>query len=98
VFESGMIGEGIIWSGLGWGVGRDNGIVFCSMGQLVCILGLSQTAEGKRALDAKSLNSSWISLWHEIISPPFLQSRACLTLNLCPHLSQCDWRSPGDLE
>ena len=65
--------------------------------QLKWILGSSQTAEGMKALAAKSLSLSRTSLCHEITRPPFLHSRACQMLNFCPHPSQFVGRSFGVL-
>jgi hypothetical protein len=44
--------------------------MFTSEVRLLRICGSFQTAEGERALEARSLSSSQISLWHEITRCP----------------------------
>jgi hypothetical protein len=59
------------------------GLDLGSAAQLVWIIGSSRTAKGEKALEARLLSSSQISLCHEITSPPRLHSSAWRTLNLC---------------
>jgi hypothetical protein len=60
---------------------------FNSKTRLLWIFGSSQTKEGERAFEARSLSSSWISLWCEIMIPPVLHLSAWRTLNF--------WRQPS---
>ena len=65
------------------GLSGFSGLDLGSAARLVWILGSSRTAEGKKALEARSLSSSRISLCREITRPPRLHSSAWRTLNFC---------------
>jgi hypothetical protein len=66
-----------------------------SAARLVLILGSSQSAEGKKALEARSLSLTQISLCREITRPPGLHSSAWRTLNFCWQPSHWIGRSGG---
>jgi hypothetical protein len=71
------------------------GLDLGSAAPLVWILGSLQTAEGEKALEAKFLSSSEISLCREITRPPRLHSNALLTLNFCWQPSHWIGKSGG---
>jgi hypothetical protein len=58
---------------------------------------VANCCEGMRALEAKLLSSSWISLWQDITRRPFLHPRACLMLNFWQLPSQCYWRAKASI-
>jgi hypothetical protein len=79
------------WSGI-WGGGLS--LLYCAT---IFMSGSSRTAEGTKAFEARLLSSSWISLWRKITSSPFLQLRACCTLDFCEQPSHCEGRPGGVL-